>query len=162
MAAIAPKPEPKKETGIDLIFGSSNNTNNGFNINPQQSNSSKASIMNKFNATQQASQPASNTYMTQLPNSGGMHGAFNPNFNQMNQPQAQNNGAFNATQSNPAQTNNNNGWVGFGSNAQQQQQNGGNNDFMSGNNQPKDSKSSILGKYHAQPSNEFMTALPGR
>eukprot|EP00483_Globobulimina_turgida_P007024 UN07038 len=33
---------------------------------------------------------------------------------------------------------------------------------MSGNSQQKDSKSSILGKYHANPTNEFMTSLPGQ
>merc|ERR1712151_956983 len=62
----------------------------------------------------------------------------------------------------PQQTaSNNSGWVGFGSNTPQNTS-AQNNDFLSGQNQQKNAKSSILGKYHTNPTNEFMTSLPGQ
>merc|ERR1719297_498494 len=114
-----------------------------------------------------------NGYMTQM-NGGqnmngqqnqnqGMHGAFNPNFNQMNGQQAQRpnqmNGFTNNRQQQPQQSNNG-GWVGFNT---QQNGGGGGNDFLSQQGQAKaSSKNSILGKYHSKPSNQFMTSLPGQ
>merc|ERR1719225_247737 len=94
-----------------------------------------------------------------------MNGTFNPNFNSMNNQQINNmnnmnmNNGFGHQQQ--QKNNNNSGWVGFGGN--NGVQNGTNSDFMSGQNGGnKDSKSSILGKYHAKPSQQFMTSLPGQ
>merc|ERR1719336_1535772 len=94
-----------------------------------------------------------------------MHGAFNPNFNQMN---GQNNNVQKPQQQPQP---NNGGWVGFNNNAQtnqnppqnaQQQPNGG-GDFMTGQQaQKQSSMNSILGKYHSKPSNQFLTSLPGQ
>mmetsp|Transcript_29229 Transcript_29229/g.46352 ORF Transcript_29229/g.46352 Transcript_29229/m.46352 type:complete len:564 (+) Transcript_29229:98-1789(+) len=168
MLAPQPEPKPKSDSGLgDLLkFDSVPSNNNGFNNNgfasnafdaqPPQQNA-KANIMAAFNS----SPPSQNTQQ-------GLHGAFNPNFNQMsngfNQPAQQQ--RVSQTQQAP-QSANNSGWVGFNNTAQPnqqqppQQRNGNGNDFMSGQ-QQKDSKSSILGKYHANPSNEFMTSLPGQ
>eukprot|EP01083_Nonionella_stella_P075230 204386_1 len=159
----------------------------GSNAPPQ--NNAKASIMGKFNANTQPQQPVMSTgYMThinggsppqQQPQAQPMNTGFNTNnnvqtngFNNNNAQRntfGQNNNVnrMNTQQSQAPQRpqqakQNNTGWVGFGNgNQQQTQQNGGNNDFMSPQ-VKRDSKSNILGKYHTNPTNEFMTSLPGQ
>merc|ERR1712129_230901 len=102
METIAPKQNKKEDSIGDLLFGSNSspqqnmNSNDFFNSNQQQQSqntNASASILSKFNTQQQ-------------PQSNGMHGAFNPNFNQMNgrKPQQQ---VQQQVQSN------NTGWVGF-------------------------------------------------
>jgi len=154
MQAIAPKPAPKRNSGgFDSFF------DDAPTANGNASNGAKSNIMNAFNSSPQQQTP-NNSGMMMNGQQQGVHGQFNPNFNngfaaqqpvQPIQPQPV------AQQPSTAANGN---WVGFGNNPSSAPQQNGGGDMLTGQQAVhRDAKNDILGKYKSNPTNEFMTSL---
>jgi len=132
MEAIAPKMKTAHDLNFDDIFLETSTMTN-------YNSDSKKSIMDKFNISDHPQIDNNSNY--------GIHGPFNPDFSQNNNKQQS------MMQSKEYFPND----VVFGANMQQIQ----NPQNVFGGNNINNSKSAILGKYHVNASNNFMTSFCG-